>query len=137
MWETWGKTGALPELIALARDLDRGVRYEAVEALSKIGDPLAFDTLAASLEDDSRDVRIAAIQALRLMGDARAVEPIVAICIENEDLRIPALQALREIAGDEGVALVVRALGKTHEIAKTTADQVMGIIGKSHTEVVS
>jgi len=113
------------------------VRYEAVEALRKIGDPASFDVLADCLEDDSRDVRIAAIQALRIIGDIRAVEPLVAICIENEDLRIPALQALKEIAGDEAVTPVIEALDKARELVSATAEQVMGIVAESHARVVS
>lgn len=53
-------------------------------------------------------MRYGAIQALRSLGDERAVEPLIRICLENEDLRPYALEAIRELCGDDSTEPVLR-----------------------------
>ena len=55
----------MPHLIrALKSDRWPSVRYRAAEALGKIGDAAALESLAAGLKDDSNTVRCAAARAL-------------------------------------------------------------------------
>lgn len=124
---------ALPQIMEYAcDDEDAGARYEAVEALRKIGDRRAVDTLVSCLEDESHEVRCGAIQALRWMGDSRAVESLIRVCLENEDLRLLSIQALRDIAGDEAIGPVVQALHRMRELVRSTADKVLSRTDAEH-----
>ena len=58
---------SVSRLSALLSDPDSTVRYEAVEALRKIGD-INIGRLISALEDESTDVRYGAIQALQALG---------------------------------------------------------------------
>jgi len=90
------------------------------------------DALIGCLDDESHEVRLGAVQALRWAGDRRAVEPLVAVCLENEELRLLAIQALREIAGDDAIGPVVMALRESRELVRTTAAKILGSSQRSH-----
>jgi HEAT repeat protein len=93
-------------------DPDRGVRYEAVEALVRLKDPRAVDPLIAVLRDPDGDVRFAAAWSLGEIGDPAATGPLVeALKDENWRVRTEALQALSKIADPTTTGAIVMALG--------------------------
>lgn len=116
---------SVPRLSALLSDPDPAVRYEAVEALRKIGDIKVLGRLISALGDESTDVRYGAIQALRALGDGRAVEPLVRICLENEDLRSYALEAIKELCGDESQKPVLEALDEIQVLVSQVSHRVL------------
>jgi HEAT repeat protein len=101
------------------------VRYEAVEALRKVGDVKVLGRLISCLGDESVDVRYGAIQALRSLGDERAVKPLVRICLENEDLRSYALEAIKELCGDESTKPVLEALDEIQALVSQVSHRVL------------
>jgi len=116
---------SVSRLSALLSDPDSTVRYEAVEALRKIGDIKVLGRLISALEDESTDVRYGAIQALQALGDKRAVEPLVRICLENEDLRSCALEAIKELCGDVAVMPVLEALDQIQGLVRQVSHHIL------------
>ena len=81
-----------------------GVRYDAAEALGKIGDKRAVAPLCAALKDSDMRVRDRAAMALGEIGDARAVEPLCAALKDSYvDVRMSAAAALGYIGGTSAV----------------------------------
>jgi HEAT repeat protein len=65
-------------LIAALKSKNRDTRKLAVEALSMINDPRAFEALISALKDENSDVRKHAAEALGDIKDARAMKPLIA-----------------------------------------------------------
>ncbi len=116
---------AISYIIQGLNDADKRVRYEAVEALHRIGDRSAAYEVIKTLHDESRDVRFAAIQTLRDLGDDQAVEPLIRVCVENEDLRSSALQALEAICGKESIKPVIDILDQLSSMVRGAAGRVL------------
>jgi HEAT repeat protein len=89
------------------------------------------------LGDESVDVRYGAIQALRSLGDERAVEPLIRICLENEDLRPYALEAIRELCGDDSTEPVFEALRQIQALVSETSHRVLAVRGKVTKRIIS
>jgi len=96
------------------RGLVKALRYEkgdntllmhkaAVEALGRIGDPVALPSLITMLQSDSDDLRQASVIALGQIGDSRAVEPLIGIYEDQAwGIRRAIIEALVNI-GKSGV----------------------------------
>jgi hypothetical protein len=70
---------AVEPLIHALRDEHEDIRATAAEALGKLGDTRAFDSLLLALQKDwNEDVRKNAAYALGELGDTRAVETLIA-----------------------------------------------------------
>jgi len=120
-----GDERAVEPLINALKDEDSGVRWEAAEALVKIGEP-AVEPLIHALKDEDSDVRAAAAKALGKIGDERAVEPLTE-ALEDESYqvreaakkaladiqkqKIPGFELIFAIAGLLAVAYILRRKG--------------------------
>jgi HEAT repeat protein len=69
-----------------------GVRFEAIWALQRIGEP-AVEPLIQALKDKDKVIRFGAADALGRIGDARAVEPLIQ-ALKDEDYTVRAWAAL-------------------------------------------
>lgn len=68
---------AVPALVnALQNSSNENVRWEVVEALAQIADPIAAPALVQALMDDSQDVRGAASRALIIL-DRAGINPLL------------------------------------------------------------
>ena len=72
-----GEEGVQGLALALHNDPDRGVRIESAEALGKIADPRALDSLIAALNDEEDLVVSFVIRAMGEIKDPRIVEPLL------------------------------------------------------------
>ena len=71
-------TGAIMKLLSGdQRDDDARVRWAAADALGKIGDELAIDVLAKTMDDSDQRVREAAVIALKAIGTPGALEALL------------------------------------------------------------
>jgi len=71
---------ATQPLLKLLNDSNEAeeIRKEAIEALGKLGDKLAFESLLKAWKDESEiSVQLTAVEALGNLGDKRAVEPLI------------------------------------------------------------
>jgi hypothetical protein len=86
-------------------DSDPLLQKVTFEALGKIGDVAATQTLADKLVHGPEAVRPAAARALGLIGDPRAVAPLTAVLTDAADptVRGAAAAALRDIATEEAL----------------------------------
>ena len=80
------------------KDKDSGVRSRAAEALGKIGDKRAVDSLVAALKDPFSTVRAYAAESLGRIDDARTVDVLV-VSLKDQDpgVRASAAESLGKI----------------------------------------
>jgi HEAT repeat protein len=105
------------------------VRYDAVQALGRIGDARAVTPLCAALKDPYIEVRMAAADVLGKMGDARAVEPLVNQLTKEKFSRASedAAKALIKI-GTPAVSTLITGLGESDWNVLSTVICVLGRI---------
>ena len=125
---------AVEPLIAACDDEDLFVRRAAYDALGKIRDRRALDTLIAALEDDrnEKNNRCAAIEALGKLGDVRAVMPLLrhAAKFPGGVEEVTCLMAIRS-PGAEAVEPLVESAKDDDERVRAHAVQVLGMIGET------
>lgn len=81
-------SSTLETLLEKLSDDNEGIRWNAAEALGRLGDLRAVDPLIDTLWDDDARVRKKAAWALGLLGDPRALPPLQRLYrIERDDAR--------------------------------------------------
>ena len=79
-------------------DDNEGTRWNAAEALGRLGDSRAVEPLIDTLWDDDARVRLKAAWALGMLGDPRALGPLQKLYrIEREDARETIQEAMEMI----------------------------------------
>ena len=79
-------------------DDNEGTRWNAAEALGRLGDPRAVEPLIDTLWDDDARVRTKTAWALGMLGDPRALGPLQRLYrIEREDARETIQEAMEMI----------------------------------------
>jgi HEAT repeat protein len=96
----------------LLRDDDNYVRRKAAEALGKIGDPYALESLIkALLNDNDWRVRWGAAEAMGAIGDPSTVESLIYALEDDEwPVRWMAAKALGRIGDPRAVRPLIKAL---------------------------
>src|ERR1051326_5521209 len=121
----------LEEVIRFIQDLkddDYGVRIQAIQSLSRIGEPAVLPLLEAL--KDNHDVRFLAMEALGNIGDTRAVLPLIAILTDISDpLSIMAAQVLG-ILGSPAVPSLIREFKNTRQFVAPSVASVLVRIGE-------
>lgn len=98
------------------KDSDPDVRKQAMQALTRLGAPLAYDTLVLALKDEDADVRQQAAFSLGQMRDSRAVDPLIAALKDAEpDVRQQAAFGLSQLRAAQAVPALQAALKDTDE----------------------
>jgi HEAT repeat protein/beta-lactamase regulating signal transducer with metallopeptidase domain len=98
-------------LMEAMKDSDADVRKQALQALTRLRVPLAFDTLVAALKDPDADIREHAAFALGRTKDTRALAPLTtALQDEDADVREQAVFALSQLRSAEAVPALRKAL---------------------------
>jgi hypothetical protein len=116
--------GAVPALSKALHDENSGVRWEAAEALGKIGKP-AMSALIGALDDPDEDLRWRAALALGEIGDEEVIAPLVlALGDPDEYVRSRAVVSLAAIGRPAigPLLLIVRSGG---EIARNEASNAL------------
>ena len=104
-----GEALTFSDLKSILADPQENVRYAGVEALGKIGNPLAVPCLLDMLEDPW--AKFPAIEALGALQAAEAVEPLIAIGRRDAAARPTAVEALGHIGHAGAVEFLLRMLG--------------------------
>lgn len=106
---------AIPQLIALLRDVDPWVRMAAARAIGEVRDRHASDTLIATLSDDDWRVRRLAAWALNEMKEELAVPALCNLLLGDSraEVRTAAAEALGEIRSAKALPSLQQALNDT------------------------
>ncbi len=101
---------------------DAGIRWRAIEALSKIGSPTARPAIEARLSDPDGDVRLFAIGALGVLGQKESVKPLKELLSGSAtEIRMNTVRSLKKIGGDEAVEAICEALADRNSNLRTMA----------------
>jgi HEAT repeat protein len=104
------KAQVVDALMAATRDEDATVRYQAIDALGRHGDPRAAAVLIPALSDADPAIRAVTIEALHQCGVRSAVPLLVAALADmNPTVRRHAAMALGDL-GDEHVLSALEAV---------------------------
>jgi hypothetical protein len=118
---------AVEPLAQLLKDDNSGVRWEAAEALGKIGEP-ALGTLISALFDDDDDIRWRAAIALGDIGDAAAVEPLIRALGDHDPyVRSRVVRSLSKI-GVTAIKPLRGALHAENDEVRTGAEEALNEI---------
>jgi HEAT repeat protein len=98
-------SNTLEILIEKLSDDNEGTRWNAAEALGRLGDPRAVEPLIDTLWDDDARVRLKAAFALGMLGDPQALGPLQKLYrIEREDARETiqeAMEMIKQVMADD------------------------------------
>ncbi len=127
---------ALLEEVALKpirRATDHGwalTRVQIAEAILRLGDESALDTLRAAAFSQHHEVRVLAVEAMAELGDRgleAGFEQMVLEDRNNIELRLAAARALARFGGTRGIELVYDAAEADHAIFRIWAARTLGL----------
>lgn len=103
---------AVPLLRTVLREGSQRVVNAAVEALGRIGDPVALPDLLEMAQSSDFYVQMAAIFALGSMGDARAEPALLKLLSEhpNDNVRFAAAEALAKVGTPAAIPVLEQRL---------------------------
>ena len=108
---------------------DGGVRYQAAEALGKIGNAQAIEALITALNHSDEEVRWMAAEALGKIGNAQAVAALItALKDSDDDVRWEAAEALGEIGNAQAVAALIATLNHSDDDVRLCAKETLAEI---------
>jgi HEAT repeat protein len=118
---------AVPYLIASMGNPKPDARRRALQLLTELKAPEAFDTAVKALSDPDHTVQECAIYRLSLIGDKRAFEPLLEI-MHSDDFDLPAnaARAIGQLLGAEAVEYLLPML--QHRAAKTRETAVFALL---------
>ena len=109
-------------------DEDVLVRWNATEALGKIGNPQAVDALITALNDEDKYVGMNAAAALGKIGNPQAVPALIA-AFKDEYVRKNAAEALGKIGNPQAVPALIDALNDKAMFVRMNVAEALGKIG--------
>jgi hypothetical protein len=114
-----------PLLVAL-RDVESGVRVQAVQDLGTLGGAQAIDPLLTALHDPASAVREAAANAFIGIGDGREIEPLLAALQDPvSTVRRQVAETLGSIGEQQAVESLVVALGDPDSTVREAAREAL------------
>src|SRR5712692_6606694 len=118
-----------PLLVAL-RDVESGVRVQAVQDLGTLGGAQAIDPLLTALHDPASAVRAAAASAFIGIGDGREIEPLLAALQDpDSSVRYTAAIALGARGDRRVIEPLAAALGDPDSSVRVAAAGGLGYLG--------
>jgi HEAT repeat protein len=117
---------AVVSLVAALKDADRFVRWNAADVLGRIKDTRAVEPLIASFKDADAGVRYTAALALSEIGDPRGVEPLISALKAQKEWSYVP-KALAKM-GQVAVEPLIATLKFNHPTVRKTAADVLGDI---------
>jgi beta-lactamase regulating signal transducer with metallopeptidase domain len=117
-------------LLNALKDENAEVREQAMQALAKMGSPLAFEPMVAALKDSSAQVRHQAAFNLGQLGDPRAIPPLTAALKDADaDVRQQSVFALGQLHAKEAVPALTAALKDENADVRQQAAFALGQLG--------
>ena len=122
--------GDIQGLVRAVGNKDRGVQYEAVEALGDLRDPSAIPALMGALTGDQYSgIRWKAVEALTKIGPD-SVSPLIEVLKNPDpDIRWKAAVALGEIGDPRGIDPLVKLLDDSDRFVRSRAAYALIHIG--------
>ena len=112
------------------KDSDPDVRKQAMQALTRLGAPLAYEALVQALKDDDAEIREQAVFSLGQLGDNRAIDPLtVALKDAEPDVREQAAFGLSQLKAVQAVPALQALLKDTDEDVREQAIFALSQIG--------
>ncbi|MCP4544323.1 MAG: hypothetical protein GY832_45005 [Chloroflexi bacterium] len=137
-WRRWNALEALVEigdpvvepLIRTLGDEDKWRRRSALEALVEIGNP-AVELLIRALGDEDGGVRYVAAKGLEENGDPKAVVPLIRTLGDKDwEMRQTTARALGKIGDPQAVTPLIRTLEDEDREVRLVAAVALGAIGE-------
>jgi putative heme-binding domain-containing protein len=117
-------SASVPALAAAMQSSHAGIRFAAVEALGRIGGPVATKALVSQVNSPSTDTAPLAARALGQSKDTNAV-PTLLLAYEKDATREAALDALLEIPHVAATDVYLAALGNANPTTRDRARKVL------------
>jgi len=122
----------LPEILMhfLLKSGDGRVRWQAADALGKIGTEKTIEPLILALKDDESDVRESAATALGKIGTEKAIDHLIlALKDDDSNVRGRAAEALGKIGTEKAIDPLILALKDDDRGVRRRAASALGNIG--------
>ncbi len=117
---------------------DLFVRRDATEALGKLGNKRAIETLINKLSDSSSGVSSNAAEALGRLGNKRAVEPLIkALGDPDSYVRRDAAEALGRLGNKRAVEPLITRLSDSNSNIRSNAAQALERLGATKEQIVA
>ncbi|MCG2718901.1 MAG: HEAT repeat domain-containing protein [Nanoarchaeota archaeon] len=127
--EKMEKNRDIDGLIKALKDSNWKVRWDAANALGRLGDKRAVEPLIKVLKDTDPNMRVWAAMGLGNIGDERAVKPLInALKDSNTGVRVRASEALERI-GEPAFEPLINALKDNSGDVRGWAAWTLGKIG--------
>lgn len=111
---------------ALGYQKDPAIRWNAADALGKIGEARAVEPLIGALWDPDVTLKQHAADALGRLGDGRAVEPLLTMLGKQDGLiRLVAARALGELGDARAIQPLRAALADPDDWVRATAAEAL------------
>lgn len=125
---------AVPALVKALRDnrISESIKSDLIEALGRIGDPMAFDIIAEYLKKDEPFTKGATVAALGSLGDPRAAPLLYQAMADDFAVRREAAEALENLGGCEAVLYLNKALTHNDNFVRDQAQRTLDEMGPSH-----
>ncbi len=128
----------ISQLLVKLKDTDSEIRFEAAEALGKLGDRIAVPALIEALKDKSGGVRFSAAEALGKLGDRTAVPALIeTLKDEKEDVCHLAAWALGKIGDSAAVPALMYFVERRSYSFKPWETAAIALARLGHNSVVS
>lgn len=126
-----GKTGdprVVPILVRALSDPEKGVREQAMLALSAIGQA-AIEPLKKAMDDPKWETRYRAVEALGKIADEQVVSPLIAALRDERDhVRYMAAKGLRETGNSQSIDPLIALLRDENEFVRMMAAKGLGVL---------
>ncbi len=124
-----GDPAVIPVLIQSLSDPDKGVRNQAVLALSAIGQA-AIEPLKKAMEDPKWETRYRAVEALGRIADEQVVPTLIkALRDERDHVRYMAAKGLRDVQDSQSIDPLIALLADENEFVRMMAAKGLGVLG--------
>lgn len=123
-----GDPVAIEPLSHLLSDENSGVRWEAAEALGKIGKP-ALDVLITALKDEDDDLRWRAAIALGDINEPDAIEPLISTLGDSDPYMRSRVAKAVSRYGKQAIEPLVRAFCNGDELVRTGVVEALFSMG--------
>lgn len=120
---------AIQPLIEALADFDKGVREQAVLALSSIG-KVAVASLTEAMNDPKWQTRYRVVEALGKIADRQVISPLIqALKDERDHVRYMAAKGPRDLRDSGATDPLVILLKDENEYVRRMAAAALGVIG--------
>lgn len=122
------------EFIRALQDREKMVRWVAVEALARLGDPETVPALLAGLNDTAWTIRVAIIRALIEIGDVAVVSHIASLLNDpNTNVQEAVIEAIGALGSLKDISLLESVVqGTFDDMARLAAVQAIHRLRGTH-----